>query len=330
MGDYKDLKIYSRRNLAEEPLIIDGISRSGKFMLSHVVSAFAGIEFIQYPMLLENLPYLVRFGKLDLETCRILLQTDLDYAAYNMMIGRSLNTRRTDITSVHNSLEAAALLARASREDEAALVEEFLAAKRLPLFFCHEGMCNMGVILGSLPKAKVIHIMRDPAALALSWHKKGYGKRWGADPKIVSIAFDTPHGTVPWFAVDAAKDYAEAGEMERSVLCISEIMRMSREGLEALSAAERARILFLSFESLAADPEPTLAAIGRFTGKARHPRMAEALARERLPRTFPPEANDEAARAVKEELSPRYRELLDRCRADYRAYWLPLVNPTPR
>lgn len=323
MGDYKDLKIYSRRNLAEEPLIIDGISRSGKFMLAGVVSAFEGVEFIQYPMLLENLPYLVRFGKLDFETCRILLQTDLDYAAYNMMIGRTLNTRRTDITSVHNSLDAAALLARADRADEPAMVAEFLAAKRLPLFFCHEGLCNMGVILRSLPKAKVIHIMRDPAALALSWFKKGYGKRWGADPKIVSIAFDTPHGTVPWFAVDAAKDYVEAGEMERSVLCIAEIMRMSREGLEALSPEERRRILFLAFESMTANPEPALEKIGRFTGKARHPKMADALARERLPR---PDAGDGAVAAVKEKLSPRYRETLDRLLADYRAYWLPLAS----
>lgn len=324
MGDYKDLKIYSRRNLAEEPLIIDGISRSGKFMVSHVVSAFEGVEFIQYPMLLENLPYLVRFGKLDFETCRILLQTDLDYAAYNMMIGRTLNTRRADITGVHNSLDSAALLARAAREDEPAMVAEFLAAKRLPLFFCHEGMCNMGVILRSLPKAKVIHVMRDPAALALSWFKKGYGKRWGGDPKIVSIAFDTPHGTVPWFAVDAAKDYAEAGEMERAVLCLSEIMRMSREGLEALTAAEKGRILFLSFEGVTADPEPALAKIGAFTGKTRHPRLADVLARERLPRPAPD--GDEAVRAVKERLSPRYRELLDRLRADYRAYWLPLAS----
>lgn len=321
MGDYKDLKIYSRRNLAEETLIVDGISRSGKFMLAGVVSAFEGVEFIQYPMLLENLPYLVRFGKLDFDTCRILLQTDLDYAAYNMMIGRTLNTRRTDATSVHKSLDSAALLARADREDEPAMVEEFLAAKRLPLFFCHEGLCNMGVILRSLPKAKVIHIMRDPAALALSWHKKGYGKRWGADPKIVSIAFDTPHGTVPWFAVDAAKDYVEAGEMERVVLCLSEIMRMSRESLESLSPEDRRRILFLAFEPFTANPEPSLERIGRFTGKSRHRRMADALARERLPR---PEASGGGAAAVKEQLSPRYRELLDRLRADYLAYWLPL------
>lgn len=317
-----ELKIYTRRNFAGELLIVDGITRSGKFMLSHVVGAFEGVEFIQYPILLDNLPYLVRFGKLDFETCKILLQTDLDYAAYNMMIGRCLNTRRSDITSVHNSVESEALLARAVREDEPAMVGEFLAGKRLPLFFCHEGMCNMGVILGSLPEAKVIHILRDPAAVVLSWHKKGYGRRWGADPKIVSIAFETEHGTVPWYAVDAAKDYAEAGEMERIVLCLDRIMKMSREGFEALTPAQKARILFLSFEGFTADPEPGLVKLERFTGKRRHPGLPAVLARERLPRAVSPEKDEAAARTVKEQLSGRYREMLDRCRAEHREYWL--------
>lgn len=317
-----DLKIYARRNFADELLIIDGITRSGKFMLSHVVGAFEGVEFIQYPILLDNLPYLVRFGKLSFEACKILLQTDLDYAAYNMMIGRSLNTRRRDITSVYNSVESAALLARAEREDEPAMVAEFLAAKRLPLFFCHEGLCNMGVILGSLPKAKVIHILRDPAAIALSWHKKGYGRRWGADPKIVSIAFETEHGTVPWYATDAAKDYAEAGEMERVVLCIDRIMKMSREGFEALTPAQKKQILFLSFEAFTADPEPGLGKVEHFIGKRRHSGLPSVLARERLPRALSPEKNEEAARTVKEQLSGRYREMLDRCRTEHREYWL--------
>lgn len=317
-----DLKFHARRNFADELLIIDGITRSGKFMLSHVVGAFEGVEFIQYPILLDNLPYLVRFGKLDFETCKILLQTDLDYAAYSMMIGRCLNTRRTDITSVYNSVESETLLARASRADEPAMVAEFLAARRLPLFFCHEGMCNMGVILGALPKAKVIHVLRDPAAIVLSWHKKGYGRRWGADPKIVSIAFDTPYGTVPWYAADAAKDYAEAGEMERIVLCIDRIMKMSRDGFEALTPAQRERILFLSFEEFVVDPEPGLGKLERFTGKRRHPGLPAVFARERLPRAFSPEKNEEAAREVKGQLSPRYREMLDRCRADHRGYWL--------
>lgn len=319
----KTLKIYERRGLAEDMLIIDGISRSGKFMLSHVVSALEGVEYIQYPMLLENLPYLVRHRKLDFETCRILLQTDLDYAAYNMMIGRTLNTRRADITSVYKAPDAAALLKRAERDDEPAMVAEFKAAKRLPLFFCHEGMCNVDVILRALPKARIIHIMRDPAALALSWHKKGYGKRWGGDPKIVSIAFDTPHGTVPWFAVGVAKDYAAANEMERVVLCLSEIMRMSREGLGKLTPAERKRIAFLSFESVVKNPGKAVAKLERFTGKRRHPKLPDVLARERLPRQ--PADDAQAAITAKDQLSPRYARLLDRLRADYRAYWLKLA-----
>ncbi|MBI4370960.1 MAG: sulfotransferase [Elusimicrobia bacterium] len=326
MKRYDGLKFYTRRNYADELVLIDGISRSGKFMLSHVAAAFKGIEFIQYPFLLENLPYLVRFGKLDFETCRIILQTDVDYAAYNMMIGRSLNTRRADITSVHNSVDPERLLSRAAREDESALVEEFLKNKRLPLFFCHEGMCNMRTILGIFPKAKVIHILRDPAALVMSWHKKGYGKRWGNDPKVIPFAFDTPYGTVPWFAVDIAKDYARADEMERIVLSIGRIMAMAREEFEALAPEQKKQILLVSFERFTADPEPDLKRIEAFTRKTRHPGMQAILDRERLPRPHSEARNDALAEEAKAPLSAAGRGLLDACRRDYKDYWLGLAS----
>jgi hypothetical protein len=99
---------------------------------------------------------------------------------------------------------------------------------------------------------------------------------------------------------------------------------MSREGWETLTDDQKRRIVILSFERFVADPEPPLRALERFTGKRRHPKLAEALARERLPRPFSPEKIDEAACAVKEQLSPRYREMLDRCLAEYRDYWLKL------
>jgi hypothetical protein len=324
-SDLSSLKIYSRRNFAEEILIVDGITRSGKFMLSRVLSAFSGVEFVQYPFLLENLPYLVRYGMLPLETCRILMQTDLDYAAFNMAIGRGLNGRRSDITWAGHALEAEALLARAEREDESALVGEFRDARRLPLFFCHEGLCHIGLILDCLPGAKVVEILRDPASIALSWFKKGYGRRWGSDPKVVSIAFETQYGVVPWFAAGVARDYAVAGEMERVVLCLSEIMRMARDAWEGLDPAARARVRFVSFESVLADPEPILSALERFTGKTRHPRIGEALRRERLPRAGASGAAEAAVAEVKAGLSPRYAALLDRCRTELRDYWLPLT-----
>jgi len=327
---YNNLRFYDRRNYVKDLVIIDGISRSGKFMLSHVVAAFAGVEFIQYPFLLENLLYLVRFGKLDFKTCKIILQTDIDYSAYNMMIGRSLNTRRTDITSVFNSVNSKQLLQRASRKDEAALVREFLAEKRLPLFFCHEGLCNIGTVLKIFPKAKVIHILRDPAALIASWYKKGYGRRWGKDPKVIPFAFKTSRGTIPWFAVDVAKEYLKADEWGRVVLSIAHIMKMARDEFESLSPGQKRQILFLSFERFVADPERDLKRIERFIGKRRHPKIKTILSRERLPRTFSEEQNNKLAESVKVRLSQAHRILLDRLRKEYAEYWLGTLLPNPK
>lgn len=319
---YEDVKCYERRNFAEELIVVDAITRGGKFMLAQVVSAFEGVEYIQFPVSLENLTYLVRYGKLDFESCKLILRTDLDYAAYNMAIGRCINTRRSDQTFVHNSVDPQAWLDRANRPDEAALASEFGSSKRLPLFICHDGLCNAGITLRIFPKARFIHIMRDPAALVASWHKQGYGARWGADPKMMAYAFETPYGTVPRFAVDVAKEYCETGELERIIVCISNIMKMERQEYESLPPDLKRRVLLIPFESFVSSPESDLKKIAAFTGKAPHPGLPAILKRERLPRPFSAAQNDELAATLDAGLSPRYRERLAALRVEYRDYWL--------
>lgn len=320
--DYEDVKCYERRNYAEELIIVDAITRGGKFMLAQVVAAFEGVEYIQFPTSLENLTYLVRYGKLDFEACKLIIRTDLDYAAYNMAIGRCVNTRRSDQTYVGNSVDPQAWLDRTTHPDEAALVGEFQSNKRLPLFICHDGLCNVGTTLRIYPKARFIHIMRDPAALVASWHKLGYGARWGADPKMMAYAFDTPYGTVPRFAVDVAKDYCEAGELDRIILSLANIMRMERQEYESLTPDQKRRVLLIPFESFVSAPEPELKRIATFIGKAPHPRLPEILKRERLPRPSPVVQNDELAASLDVKLTPRYREMLAALRVEYQNYWL--------
>lgn len=324
-GAYADVKCYERKNYAEDIVVVDAISRGGKFMLAQVVAAFEDVEYIQFPVSLENLTYLVRYGKLDFESCRLILRTDLDYAAYNHAIGRCINTRKLDQTYAERSVDGAALLARTTR-DEAELIEEFLARKRLPLFISHDGLCNAGVSLRVYPKGRLIHIMRDPAALAASWYKLGYGRRWGADPKMMAYAFETPYGTVPRFAVDVAQEYCESGELDRIIVSLANIMRMERQEHESLSAEQRRRILLIRFESVVSDPRPDLERIAAFIGKTPHARMPEILARERLPRPSPLAQNDELERSLGEKLSPRHREMLASIRAEYRDYWCALAR----
>lgn len=321
-NNYSDVKCYDRRNYAEELIIVDAITRGGKFMLAQVVAAFEGVEYIQFPVSLENLTYLVRYGKLDFESCKLILRTDLDYAAYNMAIGRCVNTRRSDQTYVGNSVDPQAWLDRTTRPDEASLVGEFQSNKLRPLFISHDGLCNAGITLRIYPKAKFIHIMRDPAALAASWLKLGYGERWGADPKMMAYAFETVYGTVPRFAVDVAKDYCEAGELDRIILSLANIMRMERQEYASLTPDQKRRVLLIPFESFVSAPEPELRRIATFIGKVPHPRLPEILKRERLPRPSPVMQNDELAVSLEDKLSPRYREMLAALRVEYRDYWI--------
>ena len=161
-----------------------------------------------------------------------------------------------------------------------------------------------------------------PALHKPSWHKLGYGARWGADPKMMAYAFETPYGTVPRFAVDVAKDYSQASELERVVLSISVIMRMERQEYESLPPDQKRRTLLIAFEGFVSAPEADLKRIAAFTGKAPHPGLPAILKRERLPRPFSSAHNDKLAKTLNAGLSARYQNLLASLRSEYQEYWI--------
>lgn len=316
-----------RARLFEELVIVEGITRAGKFLASVVVSAFEGVEPVQYSPNLESLLVLHRVGKVDLPTAKLLLEMEFDIRAFDMAMGRYLNTRPDDMSSVYRSADHQAVLARAQEADREALLARFHAGKRLPLHLYHEGLPHAPALFGVFPKARVISSLRDPAALMNSWFNRGWGKLSTAEtPTVMWPFFDTPKGRRTWWSLDWEQDWASLGEMDRCALSIATLFELGRQGLEALAPAQRERVLLLRFEDLVKDPQPQVERLGRFLGREALPGMKEVLARERLPREVAKDLREHDKARVFETLNPKFRPAVEKACADYDAYWTPLAR----
>lgn len=318
--------IHPRPQFVRDPVLVDGVTRAGKFLLGHLVASFEGLEFMQYPPLLEQMLYLRRLGKVSAEAARILVHTDLDLNTYNMMIGRGLNGRRHDSSCIHNAADAPRFLARAEAEDPDALVARFQSEGRLPLYIGHEALANGRTLFEFYPEARLIQLLRDPLALISSWHRRGWGRRFGLDPKSMPIGFTTPEGPVPWFALDWSPGYYALGEMDRVVRSIETLFRMAREELEALPPAARGRIHFVAFEGILVEPRAVVAGLGRYLGRRPLPGMDAVLERERVPRVVPPDQRDRLRSEIRAEMSPALEPTLGWLEGEYERYWRPLAR----
>ncbi len=54
------IEFSKREQLVKSPVIIDGFSRSGKFLLGQLVATLDNIEYIQNPFVFETILYLTR------------------------------------------------------------------------------------------------------------------------------------------------------------------------------------------------------------------------------------------------------------------------------
>ena len=89
-----------RNRLIDNLLIIDGISRAGKFFFGNLIEGIEGVDRAQYLGLLEHLPYLNRLNLVGYETAKAIIVCQVDNSVYERAIGRNMNFHFDDKTSI--------------------------------------------------------------------------------------------------------------------------------------------------------------------------------------------------------------------------------------
>ena len=229
------IEYFPRAQIVHEPLFIDGYTRTGKFLLGSLLDSLEKTEYFQNSVFLETSLYLAKLGKIDFQTLKILIQTDLDFNSYNMAIGRNLNSRKSDESSILHSINAKELLSRANTTDQNLLFQNFQKLNLLPLYITHEALCNVGVLFEIYPYMKFISTQRNPISLIMSWRDRGWGHRWGNDPQSFSIAFNQKGKAIPWFAIDWAEEYWNLNEIERIVKGLHHLSILAKKEYENLN-----------------------------------------------------------------------------------------------
>lgn len=294
-----------RAALITQPLFIEGITRSGKFLVANILSGFSDIDPVQYDSLMETLPFLSTFSHIEPRTAMQILQCQTDLHAYEMIIGRNFNYRKSDKSSIFNIPNHELLLNRSEEEDRDKLVSEWLKAERRALFILHEGLPHIKFYFKTYHSPQVISLVRHPIDLMHSWLVRGLGKRWGNDPTLFQIPFQKKGSVIPWFAESWAQEYLSASEGDRVVLSIEYLTRASNQGYHALTPKEKKQVYQVSFEKLLSDPTTIITELSIFLKKEPLPVLEQILTREKLPQLDFKKSRDKKIIDLKAAISPK-------------------------
>ena len=279
-------------NIANRQIFIDGVTRSGKTMLSHVITSLEKVEHIQYNDLLEQVLVGLALDFIDAEYAKSLIRINMNMLAYNMRIGRNVNFRASDQTGIDNHKDKQLYYERLKRKDGREVVDDVRTDGRAMPYQTHNLMVN----LEQLSKLEIdfflLAVFRHPIDTIHSCWKRGWGERFGSDPISFTLTVDCGGEMMPWYAVSHAAVWESLNAMERCVKTSADLIRRSAEQYKKAKSTERIHIV--AFEDFAQEPEIELRKICAFLQTETTDSTERSLREARCPRVL-----DLAARAQK-------------------------------
>ena len=274
-------RFHSGENLAKNILMIDGITRSGKSVLSHVIGTFENTEHIQFYYALEHLMSGVALGSVEMDFAKAFLSSQLNELTYNSMLGRNINFRASDQTGVPNHPRFEMYKTRLEQSEGDHIVELLRDGKHLFPFLTHDVMVNYEIFEVLLPEAKVIEIYRNPILNIRSCYLKGYGNRFSNDPRFFSLTLSEGFEPVPWYAESQENVWRSFNNMERCVWMVTHLIRKS---ITQQYLRKRDLVLTISHEDLVQETERIVDQIERFIGQKRTAASSIQLSKQKCPR----------------------------------------------
>ena len=166
------MKLY-KSNLDFPIVFVSGQIRTGKVFLIKLLSTFKKYEKPYMSALFEQVFTLKHINKITYEVAEYLIVKFLNIIHYNQAIGRDLNLRSEEITSIKNYYNSNRYLNKIKTESSKAYKKTLRERYTIP-FMLHNGILEAELILESKKNSKIIEIFKNPFELVYSWKRKNY------------------------------------------------------------------------------------------------------------------------------------------------------------
>ena len=279
--------LHLNKNFFDHDVVfISGLTRSGKTLLCPIVSSFNNSEKINLEPNFENLIELAHVNCIKEDTLIYLLRSHMNLMIYNDAIGRNVNFRPNDYTSVWNYVDPMTYIQRVKKSDGDNVYADIKKYKRLFPLMLHDGLWHADYIFKAFHSSKIIHMQRHPIDLVYSWIKKGYGGSFFENLRshIVSYLFNDK--VVPYYAFGWEEKYLSLDEVDRVIYMINKLINLHVVTYNELDERDQKKVLFVNHQELASSPHKIIKKIENFLGSKITTHTQEVLNRENCPREF--------------------------------------------
>jgi len=305
----KNKIIYNmHENIAKNLIFVDGITRSGKGMFAGIIPSLENVEHYAVFNLIEQVLPALRFGAIDQDFAKALLRTQFNETAYKSMLARNINFRYDDETGIFNFKDPAVYFKRLARKDGDDVCGELRQGKIYFPFKTHDMLVNIDILEKLEIDYYIIELFRNPVDIVHSWWKRGWGERYGRDPRAFSLSIDYKGHKMPWYAAGFEREWISLSAKERCIRTVSHLVDRSVESYR--KAKNRKRIHIVTFEDFVTEPFRELDRISEFLGTKTTEYTQHMVRKARCPRELSGDEREKKLKDMRAGTGKKYFEML--------------------
>lgn len=267
-------------NLCNRLVVIDGIPGCGKTMLSSIISSLSRIELLKYSYEIENYCQLYDFKLLDINTSTQLIRNQLNYLLYNSMMGREMNFRFSDISSVFNQPNKLKNFTRIFTKGDEVIPDKIIKEKPI-LHLATHGLTGISQpLFEAMPKGMLfINMKRHPLFLLRQniWNMSNLIN----NQRSFWLYYKKDDNSNPFFYFNNEKLFYESNPKEKAIYFINWYLNKQKNNLKIKNNFSYYE---LTFESFVINPYEHINEICQRLGTTTTPLTPRILKKERVPR----------------------------------------------
>ncbi len=283
------MRMIRPQSLAENIVVVDGSSGSGKSLLAPILSSLARGELWKINDVYERLCVMDHCNLIDRDAAISMVRTAADTDLYDAMIGRNTNFRASDESSAQANCLMDRYQQRLGIKEGDAIVAKIRHTKPLLFLLTHYILGESELLFKAFGKSLVLLIVsvRHPVWLIQNWHDAKWHDRHGLDPRDFQPCIDVDGQVAPWMMYGKENEFVDASPLEKSILAVSAILDRGTRFYEQLAINDKEKIVFVPFEDFARNPRPILQDLTTRMKTTKTSLTTQLLEKMNIPREFP-------------------------------------------
>jgi hypothetical protein len=276
-----EMKRHTR--ICNDILYLDGLSGSGKGVLTPLLSTFDRVEKVKFEHIYEYLCGLSYLKKIEEDAGIYMMRMLSDISLFNSMISRETNFRLNDQSGVFNNPHTLRYFKRLLKEGDDEIIKQIKETKPVLYIMTHQILPVADLAFKSFEKRmKIIEMVRHPLYLLDHWHI--YVNRYGKDPRDFTLWIKHKDNLLPWFAKEWKEKYAKSTLFDKVIYSIDFLLNKTYETYDKLYIDHQKNVLFIPFEKFVLEPNPFIKDIEKLLNTKRSWKTKRVLSQEKVPR----------------------------------------------